>query len=303
LSIVDNQGALTSQHYTRLFESAVYTKVLGLTFNIAVWSLVLTVIIGYPVAYLLATATERTRNNLLHWVLMPFWTCFLVRTFAWIVLLGRRGAINDWLQQLGIIDAPAKLIYNFAGVMIGMVHALMPLAIMAMLAVMRNIDNNLPKAASTLGARGGQSFWHVYFPLSLPGVASGALLVFIVSLGFFITPALLGSSREMMITQVIIEQMQELLNWSFSGAIAVLLLSTTMIVFLLYDQLFELATMSGADVVVASNEQRANWISRIGTFVGMRCITLMGWLCDRFSEAVERLRPVLPVDHGWHYPV
>jgi putative spermidine/putrescine transport system permease protein len=118
---------------------------------------------GYPVAYLLATATEWTRNNLILWVLMPFWTSFLVRTFAWIVLLGRQGTINDWLQQLGIVDAPVKLIYNFAGVMIGMVHALMPLAVVTMLAVMRNIDESLPKAASTLGARDGQSFWRVYF--------------------------------------------------------------------------------------------------------------------------------------------
>ena len=294
LSVVDKQGNLTSLHYARLFASAVYVKVLGITFRIAWWTTVFAVIAGYPVAYVLATATERTRNNLILWVLMPFWTSFLVRTFAWIVLLGRKGTINAWLQQLGMVDAPVKLIYNFAGVMIGMVHALMPLAVVTMLAVMRTIDENLPKAASTLGARGGQSFWRVYFPLSVPGVASGALLVFIVALGFFITPALLGSGREIMIAQVIIAQMQELLNWSFSGAVAVLLLGTTVIVFFLYDQLCGLSSMSGAQVVTAADSRRGGWISRLGAFAGTRFIALMGWICDRFGEAMDRIRPVCP---------
>jgi ABC-type spermidine/putrescine transport system permease subunit I len=294
LSVVDNQGELTRLHYARLFASAVYVKVLGITFRIALWTTVFAVIASYPVAYLLATATERTRNNLLLWVLMPFWTSFLVRTFAWIVLLGRKGAINAWLQQLGIVDAPAPLIYNFAGVMIGMVHALMPLAVVTMLAVMRNIDENLPKAAGTLGARGGQSFWRVYFPLSLPGVASGALLVFIVSLGFFITPALLGSGREIMIAQVIIEQMQELLNWSFSSAVAVLLLGTTVIVFFLYDHLFGLSSMSDVQAVSAASSRRVGWISWLGALAGTRCIALMGWICDRFGEAMDRIRLLRP---------
>src|SRR5262249_17394729 len=191
-------------------------------------------------------------------------------------------------------DAPVKFIYNFAGVMIGMVHALMPLAVVTMLAVMRTIDENLPKAASTLGARGGQSFWRVYFPLSLPGVASGALLVFLVSLGFFITPALLGSGREIMIAQVIIEQMQELLNWSFSGAVAVLLLGTTVLVFFLYDQLCGLSSMSGTQVVPVADSRRGGWISRLGAFAGTPFIRLLGWLCDRCAEARGRIRPVWP---------
>ena len=294
LSILNDQGDLTGLHYARLFDSSVYVKVLGITFRIAAWTTLFAVLAGYPIAYLLATATEYTRNNLILWVLMPFWTSFLVRTFAWMVLLGRKGTVNEWLQAVGLTDAPVKLIYNFAGVMVGMVHALMPLAVVTMLAVMRNIDENLPKAASTLGARGGQSFWRVYFPLSLPGVASGALLVFIVSLGFFITPALLGSGREIMIAQVIIEQMEELLNWSFSGAVAVLLLSTTLVVFFLYDQLFGLSTMSGTQAVTEGGSRRLRPISRLGAFAGRRLIALMGWICDRFGEAVDTIRPIRP---------
>ena len=295
LSVVDDGGAFTALHYSRLFDSAVYVKVLGITFRIAAWTTLFSILAGYPVAYLLATAREPTRNMLILWVLMPFWTSFLVRTFAWMVLLGRRGAINEWMQALGLTDAPVKLIYNFAGVMIGLVHALMPLAIVTMLAVMRNIDHNLSLAASSLGARGGQAFWRVYFPLSLPGVASSALLVFIVALGFFITPALLGSGREIMIAQVIIEQMEELLNWSFSGAVAVLLLGTTLAVFFVYDRLFGLSTMSSTGGIVDDEGgRRAGLIARFGAYLGARLIALMGWICDRFSDVAETLRAPRP---------
>lgn len=293
LSIFDKAGDVTGQHYAKLFDSSVYVRVIGITFRIAAWTTLIAVMAGYPVAYLLATSGERTRNNLILWVLMPFWTSFLVRTFAWMVLLGRNGTINDWLQQLGIIDAPARLIYNFAGVMIGMVHALMPLCVVTMLAVMRTIDQNLPLAAHTLGARGGQSFWRVYFPLSLPGVASGGLLVFIVSLGFFITPALLGSGREIMIAQVIIEQIEELLNWSFAGAVAVFLLATTLVAFFVYDRLFGMSTMSGeggAHQVV----KRRGLIGRGGAIVGMFFVAIMGFICDKFGEAWDAILPVNP---------
>ncbi len=280
----------TVGYYKKLFETKTYFLVLGITFRVAAWTTVISVIAAYPVAYLLATATERTRNNLILWVLMPFWTSFLVRTFAWMVLLGRNGTINDWLQQLGIIDAPVRIIYNFAGVMIGMVHALMPLCVITMLAVMRNIDSNLPRAANTLGARGGQAFWRVYFPLSLPGVVSGALLVFIVSLGFFITPALLGGGREIMVAQVIIQQIEELLNWNFAGAVAVLLLAVTFITFFVYDRLFGLSSLSGS-AAMALEEGRQGLISRAGAYVGVFLIAAMGWICDLFSDVMEVIRP------------
>ena len=199
LSIVDGQGNYSLVHYTRLFSSSVYIQVLIITFKIAFWTTLISVICAYPIAYLLATSSDRVRGSLILWVLIPFWTSFLVRTFAWIVLLGRTGAVNDFFLRLGLIDAPMELIFNFAGVMVGMVHGLMPLAVFTMLAVMRNIDPNLAKAAGTLGARGGQAFWRIYFPLSLPGVAAAGLLIFITATGFFITPQLLGGRREMMI--------------------------------------------------------------------------------------------------------
>ncbi len=294
LSAVDRHGHLTVVHYVRLFTTGTYVKVLGLTFEIALWTTVIAVVAGYPLAYLLATVPGRTRNHLMLWVLMPFWTSFLVRTFAWMVLLGRKGAINEWLAALGVTSGPLPLIYNRAGVLIGMVHALMPIAVMTMLAVMRNIDRSLPEAARTLGARGGQAFWRVYFPLSMPGVAAGALLVFVLSLGFFVTPALLGSGRELMIAQVIITQIEELMNWGFAGAVSVLLLAATLAVFFLYDRLFGGATLTGAATASRASQPRPGPIGRLGSAVATRLIAVMGWICDRAGEAMEWLRPVRP---------
>jgi putative spermidine/putrescine transport system permease protein len=294
LSVVDRAGDLTATHYLRLFASPVYVKVLRNTFEVAGWTTVLCIVGGYPVAYLLATTSESRRNNLILWVLLPFWTSFLVRTFAWIVLLGRNGAVNDMLQALGVTDAPLELIYNMTGVMVGMTHALMPLGILTMLSVMQSIDADLPKAASTLGARGGQAFWRIYFPLSLPGVAAAGLLVFITALGFFITPALLGSPRETMITQVIIQQVQELLNWPFAGAISMLLLVSAIAVFYLYDRALGMSTLAGGAPVSQRGAGRANPIGRAGAWLGARLIAGLGAASDLAAEQWERLLPARP---------
>ncbi len=184
LSLVDSGDTLSLVHYIHLFKKSVYMKVLLITLRIASWTTVFAILAGYPIAYLLSTVKNNTRNSLVILVLMPFWTSFLVRTFAWIVLLGRHGALNELLLALDIVDVPVSIIFNFTGVMIGMVHALMPLCVLTMMSVMENIDRNLVSAASTLGARGGQAFWRVYFPLSVPGVAAGGMLVFITALGF-----------------------------------------------------------------------------------------------------------------------
>ncbi|GBE42548.1 putrescine transport system permease protein PotH [bacterium BMS3Bbin10] len=291
LSFVDNQGALTGEHYSRLVASSTYLKVLMITLKIAGWTTVIAILAGYPVAYLLATVKTSTRNRLIIWVLMPFWTSFLVRTFAWIVLLGRKGALNQWLEALGLVDQPVAMIFNFAGVMIGMVHALMPLCILTMLSVMENIDTNLTKAASTLGARGGQAFWRIYFPLSVPGIAAGGMLVFITALGFFITPALLGGARETMIVQVIIFNIQEVLNWGFAGAIAVLLLVAVLIIFYLYDRLLGLSTLSGESSLAAQSSSRANPFSRLGKFLGGLFIEAMASICEKAGAFYDHIFP------------
>jgi putative spermidine/putrescine transport system permease protein len=287
LSFADGKGAFSLVHYARLFASPVYVQVLIITFKVAAWTTLLCLVAGYPVAYLLATTRPNTRGMLILWVLLPFWTSFLVRTFAWIVLLGRNGAVNKWLTGLGIIDAPLSLIYNFTGVMIGMTHALMPLAILTMASVMQQIPTNLVPAAGTLGARGGQAFWRIYFPLSLPGVAAAGLLVFITALGFFITPALLGGPRETMITQVIIENIQSMLNWGFAGAVSMLLLVTSLIVFFLYDRMLGLSTLAGE-----GRTARPGLIASVGARLGLAFVAVLGFLCDRLAELWERLFPV-----------
>ncbi len=289
LSVIDSSGALTTSHYERLFVSPVYIQVLRNTLEISAWTTLLCIIGGYPIAYMLATTEPGTRNRLILWVLLPFWTSFLVRTFAWIVLLGRRGAVNDVLMTLGLVDQPIALLYNMTGVMIGMVHAMMPLAVLTMLSVMENIDRNLVPAASTLGARGGQAFWRIYFPLSLPGVAAAGLLVFITSLGFFITPALLGSPRQTMITQVIIQQVEEMLNYPFAGAIAMLLLATALLVFYLYDRALGMSTLAGSGTSGQREDGNQGIIGSAFGWVGSLLIGVLARITDAIAIVWEKI--------------
>lgn len=279
LSVFDREGNWSLSNYRELTQSRLYVQVLATTFYTAAWTTLITILAAYPLAYLLASVSAKRRSRLILWVLVPFWTSFLVRTFGLIVLLGRNGAINSWLTSLGITDAPLPLIYNFAGVLIGLVHALLPVAVLTMLPVMQGIDRRLGAAAATLGAGSGQWFWRIYFPLSLPGVTAAALLVFISCLGFFITPALLGSGRETMIPQIVIQQVLELLNWGFAGAIGVMLLAASLIVFYLYARLVGLATFTGAPSAARLN--RNGPVARAGQVI----LRLLG----RASEVAGRL--------------
>lgn len=286
LSFFDERGVASLINYERLITDDVYFKVLLITLKTAGWTTVLALVGAYPVAYLLATVKGATRNSLVVWVLMPLWTSFLVRAFAWMVLLGRHGAINDLLMALGLVDMPLRMIYNFTGVMVGMVHCMLPLCVMTMLPTMENIDANLAKAASTLGARRGETFWRIYFPLSMPGVAASGLLVFITSLGFFITPTLLGGAGDTMIVQLIIFQINQMLNWGFAGSIAVLFLVTTLIIFFVYDQLVGLSTLSGSAYV-----GKHGIIRRVGTWVGNRFISAMAVMCAALGRLYDTVMP------------
>ena len=224
------------------------------------------------------------RTGCLFWVLLSFWTSFLVRTFAWVVLLGRNGVINQVLLGLGIIDRPLSLLYNFSAVIVGMVHALMPLAVLTMLSVMENIDRRLPSAAATLGARPGTVFWKVYFPLSLPGVAAGALMVFVTAIGFFITPTLLGGRHQTMITQLIIDQVMQALNWGFAGAISVLLLAVVLLVFLIYDRMVGLSTMAGGSSAARGPKHGGGWSRKLGDVI----LTALGNATDAVDRRISQ---------------
>ncbi|SEJ93478.1 ABC transporter permease subunit [Achromobacter sp. NFACC18-2] len=286
LSVFGEQGFSLAQ-YQKLFASSVYVNVLLITLKISLWTTFFSVVAGYPVAYLISSLSARRKTSLLFWVLLSFWTSFLVRTFAWVVLLGRNGVVNQLLQALGILDAPANLLYNFGSVLVGMVHALMPLAVLTMLSVMENIDRNLPRAASTLGARPGTAFWKIYFPLSMPGVAAAAIMVFVTAIGFFITPALLGGRKETMITQIIIDQVQQTLNWEFAGAVSVLLLVVVLVVFAIYDKVLGLSTMAGG----ASTRVRASGTQSLSRRAGEAVLTVLANVSDAlFALLPARLR-------------
>lgn len=285
LQSIHNATGFNLGEYRRLFATPVYLDVLMITLKISLWTTFFSVLSAYPVAYLISSLRGRRKNALLFWVLLSFWTSFLVRTFAWVVLLGRNGVINDFLMAVGLIHQPLNLLYNLGAVVVGMVHALMPLAVLTMLSVMENIDGNLPRAAATLGARPGTAFWKIYFPLSMPGVAAAALMVFVTAIGFFITPALLGGRHQTMITQLIIDQVLQALNWGFAGAISVLLLVVVLIVFLVYDKLVGLSTMTGGEAR-ARQSSLGSWPRRAGDAV----LTVLAMLTDRLIDCLPRRR-------------
>jgi ABC-type spermidine/putrescine transport system permease subunit I len=235
----------TLRHYTKLLAAPVYLRILGNTFEISLIVTLMALALGYPLAFLLATARPRTATLMLGCVMLPLLTSVLVRTYAWMVLLGRRGIVNEALRALGLLDAPLPLLYNRTGVTIGMVHVLLPFMILPLYSVMKGIDVELVKAAQNLGASPRQSFLRIYFPLSLPGIAAGCVLVFVAAIGFFVTPALLGGRGDMMISMLIENQVRELLNWEFASALAATLLAVTTAILLVFQRFLGLDRVWG----------------------------------------------------------
>ena len=232
--------APTLEHLVHLFDNPVYFKVLWITFKISFTVTLTALLIGYPIAYLLTVVSERARNLLMILVLIPFWTSLLVRTYAWMVLLGRQGIINQILTHLELIDQPLKMLYTTFAVNVGMVQMMTPFMVLALFSVMKGIERGLLQAAGSLGASKFQVFTRIYLPLSLPGIGAGCLLVFIYSLGFFITPALLGGRKDVMLSMLIEEQVSSLLNWGFGAILALLLLLATAVFFFIYTRFFKL---------------------------------------------------------------
>ena len=224
-------GDGTLVQYERAFFDGLYLAVLLNTGEIALWVSLICLVLGYPVAYFLANTRPFWAAIGFLVVMLPFWTSLLVRTYAWMVLLGHNGIINRVLQASGFIDEPIALLHNKIGVIIGMVHALLPYFIFSVYAVMKRIDRELMAAAAGLGAPQWLIFWRIYIPLTMPGVVAGFMLVFVLSLGFFITPALLGGGRVVMIATVIERLVRELLDWEFAAALCVILLALTLAIY------------------------------------------------------------------------
>ena len=230
----------TLKHLSHLFQDPVFFKVLWITFKISFTVTILCLLIGYPIAYLLSDVSEGARNLLMILVLIPFWTSLLVRTYAWMVILGRRGILNQVLLTLGVFDTPVKILHTEFAVDVGMVQMMTPFMVLSLFSVMKGIDRGLLRAAESLGATKFHAFIRVFLPLSLPGIGAGSLLVFIYSLGFFITPALLGGRKQVMLSMVIEEQVSTLLNWGFASALALLLLLSTLLFFAIYMRFFRI---------------------------------------------------------------
>ena len=235
----------TLKNYTHFFQVSAYYRVLLSTFEMSMSVTLICLVLGYPVAYVLSSRSSRLTRLLMILVVLPFFTAILVRTYAWMVILGRNGILNQLLLQIGIISTPLKLMHNLFGVYTGMVHILLPFMILPLYSVMVSIDTSLLRAAENLGASPFQVFRHVFLPLSLPGIGGGSLLVFIIALGFFITPSLLGGISDVMISMFIETQVNQLLNWGFASAMAVLLLLITLTIFYVYNRFFGIDRMIG----------------------------------------------------------
>jgi ABC-type spermidine/putrescine transport system permease subunit I len=225
LSIFD--PAFTLEHYAEFVDTPAYASVTANTFLLAFNVALICLVLGYPVAYAINSASPQVRRLVIIPVMLPYLTSLMVRTYAWMVLLGREGLLN---QALGAFDiGPLKLMNNSFGVYVGMVHVLLPLMILPLSSAMSNIDRRVVRAAHSLGAPPWMAFVRVFLPLSLPGVVAGTSLVFIVALGFFVTPAILGSLENTTISMVIDQQVGVALNWGFAAALGVVLLLATLV--------------------------------------------------------------------------
>ncbi|MCB1340687.1 MAG: ABC transporter permease [Pseudooceanicola sp.] len=224
LSFVGADGAFSLENYTRMVELKSYRRIFLITFQVSFITTALAILAGYPFAYFLAQMPPRIANLFMIAVLLPFWTSVLVRTYAWLVLLQKQGLINQWAISLGIWDEPVAMVNNMSGTLIGMLHIMLPFLILPVYGTMKAVDQDMVKAASSLGASPTRAFWSVYFPLTLPGLFAGALMVFILCLGFYITPAVLGGGKIIMVSMKIVSNIELFVNWGAASALGVVLL-------------------------------------------------------------------------------
>lgn len=216
------------QNYAALFGDGTYVRIFLNTFLVASVVTIVTVIVAFPVAWMLAIMPPALGSIVFGVIILSMWTNLLARTYAWMVLLQRTGVINRTLMAMGIIDEPLPLINNLTGVTIGMVYIMLPFMILPLVGTLRAIDPMILRAASLCGASPFAAFRRILLPLSLPGIAAGGLMVFVMSLGYFVTPALLGGTSNMMLAEMIAQMIQSLLNWGLGSAAAFILLVFTM---------------------------------------------------------------------------
>jgi putative spermidine/putrescine transport system permease protein len=238
-------GGFTLEHYKRIFSEDIYWRSFLLTFRIAFTVTVLTLILGYPVAYAAAHARRPWDMLILSFVILPFWTSVLVRAYAWLVLLQRTGVANQVLERFGLISDPLALVHNELGTVIATVHILLPFMVLPLYSTMQKIPRDLMLAGASLGGGPLHSFLRVFLPLSLPGVIAGLTLVFVLTLGFYITPELLGGGRTIMISMVVSRNVELYNQWGAASAIGVVLLVCVLAIFMLVGRIIPLDKMLG----------------------------------------------------------
>lgn len=216
------------QNFSALLGAGVYLNVILNTVFIAATATACCIVLGFPVAYTMVNFSNKIKRLLMFCVLAPFWTSVLVRSFGWMVILQRQGILNNAMIAMHLIDTPLPLIYNRFGTLVGMVQVLLPFFIFPLYSVMNRISPTYMEAASVLGAGPVKTFLRVYLPLTLNGLYGGATMVFIMALGFYITPVLLGGPRDVMVANLIEQQVSELSNWGMAGALSVVLLGITL---------------------------------------------------------------------------
>ncbi len=244
ISVTEPQPGLGN--YERLFTSESVQRVLYVTARICVITTAITLLLGYLVAYAMVHSSAAQLRWLTFFVLLPLWISVLVRAFAWVTLLRSNGLINTTLQQLGIIDEPLALLRNELGVMIGMVHYMIPFAVLPLYANMRGIDLRLVAAARGLGASAWQAFARVFLPLSKPGIVGAGVLVFIFSLGFYVTPAILGGGRVLMVSEYIGVQILNTIRWGLGAMLATTLMISVLLLMWALSRLVDLRNLFGA---------------------------------------------------------
>ncbi|MES0883941.1 ABC transporter permease [Roseibium sp. SCP14] len=239
-SYIDAQiiNEFTLENYRRIFTEPVYGKVVLRSFTIAITVTAVTLLLGYPVAHFIARKTSKYKDLLFLALIIPFWTSIVIRTYAWKILLGNSGMVNYLLREAGLIDLPVQFLFSTSAVVVGLVHVFLPFMIMPLYASLDKLDPSLEEAASDLGANRIRTFLRVTLPLTLPGVAMGSLLVFILALGSFLTPDLLGGTNTLMISNVIQAEFLESGNWPFGGAMAVSFLCLSLVFIFSYNRLF-----------------------------------------------------------------
>jgi len=246
LSFIGADGQFSLENYQRMVDRKSYRRIFETTFQVSLITTGLCILIGYPLAYFLSQLPSRIAGLCLITVLLPFWTSLLVRTYAWLVLLQKRGLVNTWAIDLGLWDEPIKMVHNLTGTLIGMVHIMLPFLVLPLYGSMNAINRDYLKAASNLGASPTRAFWTVFFPLSGPGLFAGALIVFVLCLGFYVTPAVLGGGKVIMVSMKIASNIELFVNWGAASAMGVVLLLLTMLILWVASRFLRLEQLAGS---------------------------------------------------------